>query len=589
MAIGGRLLAQTLYVLSVLSLVPIAVRETSVYRASLPATDRFAGTAMRPGALCVLLAGASPSERVRHAFAAGLNDSLPLDAPRLTVSLGGGDGECGTTTGLQCATLTVTLECGVSAAHLAVDSECGAHGVVRCGGPSGDAPEANAVRALGNAYAAHVIAPASVARRPHAPLRELRVTLLAESASLRAPLASAVEQHLRPTLSRLRHFSEFWLRSQTAALAFDGAVGSALEFHTAAVPPADAAACEGAPADASGRRRYFWARDMSAAFTLIENELGPGITAPRVNAPAIGTATRSLHLVLLMAPREASPPIYVREQSSGACEWHASALLPTRAHDDVLVAVANRAEGMDDQQALARALESSAALLRVTLGLRPAGAPEASDEPVVHDALSRPVTLTFASPRNGSVLADWEIDALTRASLVAHTSAALNALDVTARLARSISAISISDSAAAAAARAARNVAAVYEALVVEPASLDEAAIAARHAAVAGAELLADRDTVPMAHFPAEHLFAIFAPLLLPLLVPLFYGWVQEYQRARDKGRALNTPYGRAVPQRARAAREDGVAQHRLVDWELAGGRPVFLYAPVDIGDGGRL
>ena len=89
--------------------------------------------------------------------------------------------------------------------------------------------------------------------------------------------------------------------------------------------------------------------------SAIENESGPGITAPRVNAPAIGTATRALHLVLLMAPREASPPIYVREQSSGACEWHASALLPTRAHDDVLVAVANRAEGMDDQQALGAA------------------------------------------------------------------------------------------------------------------------------------------------------------------------------------------------------------------------------------------
>ena len=57
MAIGGRLLAQSLYVLGVLLLVPIGVRETSVYRVSLPAADRFAGTATRPGALCVLLAG----------------------------------------------------------------------------------------------------------------------------------------------------------------------------------------------------------------------------------------------------------------------------------------------------------------------------------------------------------------------------------------------------------------------------------------------------------------------------------------------------------------------------------------------------
>lgn len=114
-------------------------------------------------------------------------------------------------------------------------------------------------------------------------------------------------------------------------------------------------------------------------------------------------------------------------------------------------------------------------------------------------------------------------------------------------------------------------------------------AVATRRAAVASAELLSDDAMRPSAHFPDEHLFAIYAPLLLPLVLPLFYGWLQEYRRYRIKRGTVDTFIGRAVRLDAKRTqkRDGGVRAMRLVDWRLAPTRAHPEGAPVLIFVGG--
>ena len=76
---------------------------------------------------------------------------------------------------------------------------------------------------------------------------------------------------------------------------------------------------------------------------------------------------------------------------------------------------------------------------------------------------------------------------------------------------------------------------------------------AAHHASGAAAALLAiareavdeadaayyDHTMIRQLYFPQEQMLGVFAPLLAPLLLPFFFGWIREFKQLRAKRHKL--------------------------------------------------
>lgn len=235
-------------------------------------------------------------------------------------------------------------------------------------------------------------------------------------------------------------------------------------------------------------RRLMTLRQVDRFLDLMENELGGTLATapPPPSAAASGGAVRTLHMILLATDATVAP-LFIHTGTGDELESHSqshnrrhqhrhprtnlstSCLVPNWAASIAILNHAARAPvganematrsavvadrvgdgAVCDESTLDPAFALSVATLRSALGLTATATGGvqmeyslAEDEAWSTDSLksarSIPISISFAVPDDGSALADWEADVLTRTAINAHAYRALDDVQISLDLLRSI-------------------------------------------------------------------------------------------------------------------------------------------------------
>lgn len=136
-------------------------------------------------------------------------------------------------------------------------------------------------------------------------------------------------------------------------------------------------------------------------------------------------------------------------------------------------------------------------------------------------------------PSTSRGIAEWELDSSIRARTLHYTEESIKTLQGLSKLIKTMTHMAVKESVKESTDAALEQLRLVRGSMSLTPPDLDAALLHAQLALKFSEKAFFDPSMVPQMYFPEKNIFAVYSPLVMPLVIPVARGAVIEFKRLR--------------------------------------------------------